>query len=86
MEIFCHPAFLEASLVEGDQAIDQVTELNRRKRKLLLYASKPAKRKDMLDKGLGISNHTKNARRYVDPLLEIDLLERTIKGSPNSPL
>lgn len=53
---------------------------------VLAYASKPAKRKEILEEGLGISNHTKNAKRYIEPLLEMGLLDRTIKDRPSSPL
>ncbi len=70
VEIFCHPAFLETRLVDSDQVGDQVIELAKRLTeediKLLVYASKPAKRIDMLEEGLGIYNYTKNANRYIN--------------------
>ncbi|NEM99434.1 RNA-binding domain-containing protein [Pontibacter burrus] len=95
VEIFCHPAFLEASLVESDQANDQVNDqaeeelakrLEPEHMKVLKYALKPAKRKDILEGVLGLANHTDNARRYIDPLLAEGLLDRTIKDRPSSPL
>lgn len=53
---------------------------------MLAYVTKPTKRKEILEQGLGMTNHTKNVRRYIDPLLKEGLLDRTIKDRPNSPL
>ncbi|WP_276499873.1 RNA-binding domain-containing protein [Pontibacter litorisediminis] len=95
VELFCHPAFIEDSLVGGDQVSDQVSdqveeelarELEPEHMKILSYALKPAKRKDILEKGVGLANHTDNVRRYVNPLLEKGLLDQTIKDRPSSPL
>lgn len=102
VEVFCHLAFISSNLnnndqVNGqasDQASDQVNDqikelidkLDDEHFKVLAYVSKPVKRKEILEQGLGITNHTKNANRYIDPLLEMDLLERTIKDRLSSPL
>ncbi|WP_181308769.1 RNA-binding domain-containing protein [Rufibacter sp. XAAS-G3-1] len=95
VEIFCQPAFLEDSLVGSDQVSDQVSDqaeeelaksLQLEHLKVLHYTLKPAKRKEILVDGLGLANHTDNVRRYIDPLLEKGLLDRTIKDRPNSPL
>ncbi len=53
---------------------------------VLNYSSQPKKRKDILIEGLKLANHTDNVRRYIEPLLELGLLERTIKDRPSSPL
>ncbi|GAA4443436.1 hypothetical protein GCM10023188_44210 [Pontibacter saemangeumensis] len=88
--LFCHPAFLSDSLDSGDQVSDQIKELSAQLREehlqVLAYVTKPAKRKKILEQGLGLTNHTKNVKRYNDPLLEWDLLDRTVKDRPNSPL
>lgn len=98
VEIFCHPAFAADSLDTSDQAGDQVGDqagqevkelknlLDTFHLKVLAYASKPVKRKEILEEGLGITNHTKNVKRYIEPLLEMELLNRTIQDRPSSPL
>ncbi|MBB6609681.1 hypothetical protein H7F15_01400 [Pontibacter sp. Tf4] len=53
--------------------------------KILAYATRPVKRKDILEKELGLSNHTDNVRRYIEPLLEFKLLDRTVKDKLSSP-
>ncbi|MBC5995110.1 RNA-binding domain-containing protein [Pontibacter cellulosilyticus] len=115
VEIFCHQAFLGASLVVNDQGSDQandqakhkhkiveafryvtgadansdlesmVNEIGEELMKVLEFATKPVKRKEILEQGLGLANHTDNARRYFDPLLELGLLDRTIKDKLSSP-
>lgn len=43
----------------------------------------PMKRSEILA-GIGLINHTKNATRYLTPLLQGNLVEQTSKGSPQS--
>lgn len=94
VELFCHPAFLSDSLGNSDQASDQASDqmkelsarLSVEHLKVLAYATKPARRKEILEKGLDLTNHTKNVKRYINPLLEEGLLDRTIKDRPSSPL
>ncbi|MFD3002633.1 Fic family protein [Pontibacter toksunensis] len=71
----------------GDQAEEELAkELQPEHLKVLYYALKPAKRKDILEEALGLANHTDNVRRYINALLEKGLLDQTIKYRPNSPL
>ncbi|WP_081604598.1 ATP-binding protein [Nafulsella turpanensis] len=97
VEIFCHPAFVVSGLDTSDQAGDQAGDqadqmmgladrLLDGHLKVLMYVSKPAGRKEILEEGLGFSSHTKNVKRYIDPLLEMGLMDRTIKDRPRSPL
>lgn len=51
--------------------------------RVLNYALKLAKGKDILNACLGLTNHTKKVKHYIDPLLVWGLLDRTIKSRPN---
>jgi len=38
-----------------------------------------------LEKGLNLSNQTKNSRKYIEPLVERDWLQRSNSSSPKAP-
>lgn len=41
--------------------------------------------KEKLLNDIGLSNHTKNVRRYINPLEKLNLTEKTIPNKPTSP-
>jgi len=41
--------------------------------------------KEELLNEIGLSSHTKNVRRYIDSLEELNLIEKTIPNKPTSP-
>jgi predicted HTH transcriptional regulator len=77
---------LEDDSVLGDSRSHQVShQVSRRAADILRIAMRhPALRAELLQ-GIGISNDTRNARRHIDPLLEIGLLQQTDPSSPSSP-
>ena len=44
----------------------------------------PMKRRDILE-GIGLTNHPRNAERYLTPLLTAELVMQTVKDRPKSP-
>lgn len=62
---------LEQKSVEvSDQISDQV-------KIILKYCLKPQKRKDILEKVLNLTNHTKNFNNYIKPLVQFQWLKYT---------
>lgn len=51
---------------------------------LELLNSKNAKRKEILEI-IGVTNHSFNAKRFIDPLLDMKLVKRPNDVSPQSP-
>jgi ATP-dependent DNA helicase RecG len=79
----------QASNQVSDQVSDQVKslisgEFGDRAEQILFYLSEmPRKSRDILKVLLGLSAHTKNRQRYLDPLLKQNWVELTIKENPN---
>ena len=65
---------------EGDQESDQVTD---KEKKILSYCIDSRSRAEILSE-IGISNHTTNYKRHIEPLLEKELLQMTIPDSPKN--
>lgn len=53
-------------------------------KKVLKYCISPKSRKQILEEGLGISNHTTNFRNHIEPLLVQKLIHRSIPDKPQS--
>jgi ATP-dependent DNA helicase RecG len=76
----------------SNQVTDEITDkikqvvsdqFGERAELILIYLSDtPQKSKEILEDLLGLSSHTKNKKRYIDPLLNQDWIELTIKGNP----
>jgi ATP-dependent DNA helicase RecG len=52
---------------------------------LIQFISTPGNRHEIF-KHLGVTNHSKNKSRFIDPLIEFGWLEMTIPDKPNSRL
>lgn len=78
----------QASDQVSDQATNQVKSLISYKfgvkaEHILIYLFEmPRKSKEILESLLGLSFHTKNKQRYIDPLLNQDWIELTVKENP----
>ncbi|MDO9615745.1 MAG: hypothetical protein Q7J86_14620, partial [Bacteroidota bacterium] len=72
----------------SDQASDQAKSLisdnfGDKAELILVYLSEmPRKKKEILEELLGVSLQTKNKKRYLDPLLNQNWIELTIKENP----
>ena len=81
-------AFAEA--VRGNEGVpefmEQVNQIGSEFLKVLTFATIPQKRSDILEQALNLSNHTLNTRKYITPLIQMNLLNSTVKETPNSPL
>ena len=76
----------ELSNYVGNQVSNQVSnQVDEKVKKALHYCKIQKSRKEILENGLEISNQTKNYKRYIEPLVELDWLERTLPDSPNAP-
>jgi len=53
-------------------------------KKVLKYCITPKTRKQILEDGLGISNHTTNFKSHIEPLFLQKLIGRTIPDKPQS--
>jgi ATP-dependent DNA helicase RecG len=72
VEIPIHPAFVQNDQ-ESDQVNDQVISI-------LSYCKIPKSKQEILAH-LGLKNHSINFKRHVQPLIEKDYLDYTIKGN-----
>ncbi|RYG09219.1 MAG: hypothetical protein EOO07_24230, partial [Chitinophagaceae bacterium] len=52
---------------------------------ILRFCTQPKTNKEIQEEGLGLKRHNDNFKRYIDPLLNLKLLSRTLPGVPNSP-
>jgi ATP-dependent DNA helicase RecG len=52
--------------------------------RILEFCHQPKKRKEIMEDCLGISNQTKNFKTHLEPLIQKDLIQVTIKDKPNS--
>jgi ATP-dependent DNA helicase RecG len=59
-------------------------KLNEEQRKVLKYLDTPKKRKEILEDCLGLTRHTTNFKKYVTPLLDLQLIQFTVPDKPNS--
>jgi len=53
---------------------------------VLRFSAKPKTNKEIQEDCLGLKRHNDNFRRYIEPLLNLKLLNRTLPSVPNSPL
>jgi ATP-dependent DNA helicase RecG len=53
--------------------------------KIIKFCYSPKTRKEILDEHLGLTNHTTNYKKYIEPLLDLNLLSKTIPNKSNSP-
>ena len=65
---------------KSDQESDQVTD---KAKKILSYCIDSRSSAEILTE-IGISNHTSNYKRHIEPLLEKELLQMTIPDSPKN--
>lgn len=59
-------------------------ELSAKQKNVLEYSSSPKKKKEIMEGCLDLSNQTKNFNKYIEPLLKLKLLQRTLPNKPNS--
>jgi predicted transcriptional regulator len=52
---------------------------------IIKFCYSPKTRKEILDEHLGLTNHTTNYKKYIEPLLDLNLLSKTIPNKSNSP-
>jgi len=71
----------EKSILKYKSEAELLTETES---KILEYCQQPKKRKQILEDCLGISNQTKNFKTNVSPLIEKELIQLTIKDTPQS--
>jgi ATP-dependent DNA helicase RecG len=72
---------LKTLIGESDQASDQAEKMLIILKKLKLNTHG----KEELLNEIGLSNHTKNVRRYIDSLGKLNLIEKTIPNKRTSP-
>jgi ATP-dependent DNA helicase RecG len=53
---------------------------------VLHFVTTPKKRKEILEDCLNLTNQSKNFTTHVEPLIEVELIERTLKDKPTSQL
>lgn len=78
IEIPIHPEF-------DDQANDQVNKLTKEQIEVLKYCKPARSNKDIQVEALKLKVHTDNFKRYIEPLIQDGLLERTIPDKHMSP-
>jgi len=69
-----------------DQASDLVNGLSIEQIKVLEFALKPVKKKELLVDFFGISNQTKNFNTHIKPLMDLNLINMTLPNKPTSQL
>lgn len=52
---------------------------------ILRFSGKPKSNKEIQEDCLGLKRHNDNFKRYMDPLINLKLLNRTLPNVPNSP-
>lgn len=76
----------------NDQASDQVNDqantyqITSEQARVLKFAYSPKSNKEIQEVGLNLKRHNDNYKRYIEPLLAIGALNRTLPNVPNSPL
>lgn len=75
-----HSDFIEVKSVEPPESV----ELEGRVVEILIFCMSPKKRKEILEH-IGLKSHTDNAKRYIEPLIEQELLSPTDLESIKSP-
>jgi ATP-dependent DNA helicase RecG len=83
VEIPIHPAFIEEEFLNfdgqfSDQVSDQVTN---HAFAIIHFCISPKSRKEILE-FLGLTNHSFNFKRHVEPLIINDFLDYTVKENP----
>ena len=69
----------------NDQVNDQVLfDISDLQLKIIAFCDSPKKRKEILENCLGLANHTDSHKKYIEPLLEMDLLSKTWPDKPKS--
>ncbi|MNR40274.1 hypothetical protein D3C85_1585490 [compost metagenome] len=61
-------------------------QLTKEQIEVLRFSYRPKSNKEIQEDCLGLKRHNDNFKRYIDPLLAIKFLSRTIPNVPNSPL
>jgi len=54
--------------------------------KILRFSTKPKSNKEIQEDCLGLRTHNDNFKRYIEPLLTLNVLKRSLPNVPNSPL
>ena len=52
---------------------------------ILKFSGKPKSNKEIQEDCLGLKRHNDNFKRYIEPLIDLKLLNRTLPNVPNSP-
>jgi len=53
---------------------------------ILRFSGKPKSNKEIQEECLGLKRHNDNVKRYIEPLINLKALNRTLPNVPNSPL
>ncbi|WP_443943445.1 ATP-binding protein [Pedobacter sp. AW1-32] len=61
-------------------------ELTAEQIEILKFSTQPRSKKEIQEDGLGLKRHNDNFKRYLEPLINLKLLNRTLPKVPNSPL
>ena len=61
-----------------------IRKLTKKEEDIRNFCSVPRSAKEIMDR-LGITNQFKNRQKYISPLIELGVLERTIPDKPNDP-
>ena len=72
------------SVTSLDTSLDTRQELSDKQKEVLAFCIIPRSSREILEH-IGVINHSKNRDRFINLLVNIDLLERTIPNIPNSP-
>ena len=72
---------LDTNPVIDDSVVQGLSE---KQKEVLAYCIIPRSSREILEH-IGVANHTKNRDRFVNQLIDKELLVRTIPDSPNSP-
>lgn len=74
--------------VPSENNIEKYTPLastmSEEQRKVLQFVDQPKSKKEILEQCLSLSNQTKNYATHIEPLLQLQLIQRTIPDRPNS--
>ena len=67
-----------------DASVNASVNVNQREYDILRFCKEPQSRRDILSH-IGVIYHSKNYTRFIEPLIEMGLLELTIPDKPKSP-
>ncbi|MFP5436924.1 MAG: RNA-binding domain-containing protein [Bacteroidia bacterium] len=69
-----------------EKYIAMAKSLSDEQKLVLQFVTTPKKRKEILEDCLNLTNQSKNFTTHVEPLIEMELIERTLKDKPTSQL